>query len=172
MLKKLMLSSFLIATIASTSSALQISTEDYNVFPLSPTKIKKIDVSYGMTMVDYGLHNSALYNIYDLSTNHGYELATTYHYFPKNIKNSDPNFISQWVASAKSNLQNEGTKATVIPYSSKNGILIIFKNSISGMYLLDGKLYWASLNFSNTSNISNSTKRQLAEQLINTVSPK
>lgn len=99
-------------------------------------------------------------------------MATTYHYFPKNIKKSDPNFISQWVASAKSNLQNRGTKATVIPYSSKNGILIIFKNSISGMYLLDEKLYWASLNFSNTSNISDSTKRQLAEQLINTVSPK
>lgn len=168
MKKKLILSIILFSCIATLSSAMQISTEKYNVFPFNPTKIKKIDVSYGITLIDYGFHHLAFYSTDDLSTPHGKQMAVNYHYLPKNTKSTDSHFVDKWVTSAKSYFNDKGETATVLPYPAKNGILILHKHSVEGLYLIDNIVYQSSLD---VGNIPDKFKVQLAEKLINTINP-
>ena len=168
MLKKLLLAMSACFILSTTASAMQISTETYNVFPLYPEKIKKIDVSYGITMIEYREHHVAFYSIDDLSTKNGRDMAVSYHYFPKNVRSPYTHVLNKWIASAKASLKDKEPDAIVIPYPEKNGMLILHQKTVEGLYLLDGVIYKTSID---AEGMPNAMKEKFADSLINTVTP-
>lgn len=168
MLKKLLLAMSACFILSATASAMQISTETYNVFPLYPEKIKKIDVSYGITMIEYREHHVAFYSIDDLSTKNGRDMAVSYHYFPKNVRSPYTHVLNKWIASAKASLKDKEPGAIVIPHPEKNGMLILHQKAVEGLYLLDGVIYKTSID---AEGMPNAMKEKFAALLINTVTP-
>lgn len=172
MKKLILLSMFFYLLTFSTSHALSIVTENCNISPLNSHQLQKIDVyrstvlmSYGK--ISYGKNKVAFYSANNLSVASEKKLAVMFSYFP-NVAPNNPDFINEWVLTAKKKLKSLKQKGDVIPYPAKNGILIIRQNSVAGAYCLNDVVYYAyidcpSLNFDE--------RKLLAEKLINTIYP-